>query len=62
MLPAQTKESGSSAHPVLDSPDDISADISSVLDESQVMMVRAHPRLHEGAQADLLRKVSRSLF
>jgi probable Rubsico expression protein CbbX len=39
MLPAQTNEPGSTAHPVLDSPDDISADISSVLQESQVMEV-----------------------
>lgn len=37
MLPAQTNEPGSAAHPV--SPDDISTDISSVLDESQVMEV-----------------------
>src|SRR5579864_2083035 len=39
MLPAQTNEPGSIAHPVLDCPDDISADISSVLQESQVMEV-----------------------
>ncbi len=39
MLPAQTNEPGNIAHPVLDSPDDISADISTVLQESQVMEV-----------------------
>jgi probable Rubsico expression protein CbbX len=39
MLPAQTEGSGSIAHPVLDSPDDSGADISSVLHESQVMEV-----------------------